>query len=340
MLALVDKSGHSFVFSESSSLREKAAASWVSGNRGTGEKEKAKKGKAKAFVLDDMLDSLDLKLQKKYDANKKMCQDLLKEIADAIQKEPECNRSKMSRITQQLVSRGIVVRALLIDFDDENKAGKTYDDVDWDFADAVPDIDADTLRAIAQYGKAKHKLELKAVIHLLDCVRKAHSDGASHGCDMLSALTAEEEVAKDAAVQSALTSVTEAICALVERDFAAEEGSDLKLRDAELLQQVLAIHGWAGCGFSCDVDFTALAGDLACVVKVTHSKIFFECVVAHFSSTARPMMEPALLGQIIRLGAVHFRRHTQLRLQTSEEGVKNIETKCRDDMDLQVMCRS
>ena len=85
--AIVDGSGKSFIFSDASSFREKSAAAAVS-NKAQEKEKKEKKGKGKPFDIEQQLDSLDFRLKKRFDAGKKMCDDVLRDMEDFFTKEP------------------------------------------------------------------------------------------------------------------------------------------------------------------------------------------------------------------------------------------------------------
>ena len=326
--ALVDSSGRSFIFADEANFRQKASTN----SKAQGESEKKeKKAKGKAFNLEDVLDGLELRLTKKFQAGKKLCEDLIKDIDDAIQKESDENKTKMNRILLQLQSRLLVIKGLASTFDGEVPEALTFKSV-------TPPLNDIAVAALEQEVTDVHRQQFAAALKFNELVSQAydaHKAATAITASEPADTEAEEEQSQAVALaEEKMQAVTDHVAELHSRDFAVEEGSPEKLFDHVTLRDMLCSHGWAGSGFSGDVAMMPLLADARSLVRIVFGRIFFNCVVAHFLSTAKPMMDAKLMHQLLPVELIAFQRSVQCRLLIDEEGVKAAETSFKDDMDL------
>ncbi|CAE7257737.1 unnamed protein product [Symbiodinium sp. CCMP2592] len=308
--AIVDSSGRSVVFAEPSSFRSKAATP------SKGPEKEEKKKKAKPFVLEDMLDGLDFRLKKRCDSAKKSAEDLLKEIQEFWDKETPANMAKMTRVSQQVSFRVVVIKAVAMECDDLPKDLTLTPTNTGGLSEAECAL-------VQPLVKGDHGLQYGAALKLVAVCTEA--------------LALFEKKTDDAA-NHALHFVTAEVGDIFERGFSVpqEDESDdaLPMVEKELLQNIFSLHGWAGSGFSVTPDFEAFLQDVHDFAKVTFAKIFMDLVIEWFSSGARFILEPALMEKVAPLLLINFRYHVLFRLQDTEDGVKKAEQQLKDELDL------
>ena len=305
--SVVDSSGRSFVFSESSSFRDKAAAAASSSQS----QEKPKKGKAKAFHLEDQLDSLDFRLKRKYDGVKKLIDDVVKEAEDFLGKEPEANLQKMSRVAQQLSNRLVVVKALGLE-DDSVDLPHTFAMT----VNSVPGLDEDERKDISQHiQENRHGLHYDAVNDLVEAVR----------------LAADKP---DNMRQAAVAELTQYVGILVESEFQVEGACPAELWEKETLESILKIHYWAGSGFSEEPDLIGLLADVKAFRYVMFARLVFDCTLLWFASVAKPILPDNQVAALKPLSSIVLHGRVNFRLQTSEDGLKIFEAKLKDEFEL------
>ena len=325
--SVVDGSGRSLVFSESLQFRDKAAQP-ASSKQKDQEKDK-KKGKSKPFVLEDLLDGLDIRLKKRFDSMKKVCDDLCKEVTDFINKELQENLSKVQRVASQVQSRLIVVKAMSTCLD------SLPDSLDFSLKEL--DLDAAVASEIQKLVEPDvHGAQYKFVLSLCKHVAAAR--------DQVFAASDEQVEATEARVMQA---VSEYVADFSSKSFAVNapndgdekmDGSDKEFqpvffREKDMLQGVLSMNNWAGSGFSSPPDWDTFAVELDEIAKAIFLGILADCSVSYFLSIAKPMLEPGQMKEIYSLQYVAFKCRVQFRMQADEDGIKRVENQNKNDMD-------
>ncbi|CAE7193620.1 unnamed protein product [Symbiodinium natans] len=316
--AIADGTGHSFMFgtSAAAAFREKAAGN----SAGSQEEQKEKKAKKKAFVLEDVVDSYDFRMKKKLDATVKLMKDTVSEINEFIAKEPEGNQSKMGRVLHQVKWRLAVLRALAVEASWDQKTVPTKLTFSEDCFGLEAEERSDLLRSFVEDG---WRLQFLAAVRLWE------------QCKDTAAIAEGAEPESDA-VSEAVKGLSAYVGDIFACDFKIKgaDGEVVEYMEKDLLMSVMSLHGWAGSGFADEIPaLKDLQDNVAMVSTITYLKIFFLATHQQFLANAKPLAEPEVMEKMAPVQVFAARFDVNLRLQSSEDGVKGVETAFKDAMD-------
>ena len=289
--AVMDGFGRSAVMGEAQSHRD----------RGTEAKEGSSNGdtlkkRQKTFDLEDAVDSLGIRLQKKYEATLKYTLDCIRDIDELISNEPGVNKAKMARFLGHLESRSELVRMV------SKKIDSLPGDGDGDLTFNSEDLDMH----LTKENQAEYAL-----------VR-----------DMLKQVNVFLQMATDdpnLPETTWLGDLTETFDKLV--------GEDQLHFVGETLKDMLAAMGWAGSGFDKTPDLTKLAAEMTKLLKMTVLRIEHHCRWSHFVALGKPLMEADIFKSTVPMEFIDVRGRAKMFVLTGEDSLKTLESDYKAAMD-------